>query len=45
MRDKGERKMKYETPAMEIVALSADTAVANEVSASMGDLMSKNSTP
>ena len=37
--------MKYETPAMEIVMLSADTTVATEVSVGMGDLMSKNSNP
>ena len=37
--------MKYVAPEMEIVTLSADTAVANEVSAEFGSLISKNITP
>ncbi len=37
--------MKYETPAMEIVTLSTDTAVANEVSVDFGSLISENSKP
>ncbi len=37
--------MRYEAPRMEIVTLSADTAVANEVSVDFGSLISENSKP
>ncbi len=37
--------MKYVAPEMEIVTLSADTAVAIEVSVDFGSLISENSKP
>ena len=36
--------MKYEAPVMEIIAIAADTAVANEVITDMSQLLSKNPT-
>ncbi len=37
--------MKYVAPEMEIVTLSADTAVANEISTDFSGLISENSKP
>ena len=33
--------MQYETPVMEMIAIAADTAVANEVITDMAQLLSK----
>ena len=42
---KEEKKMKYEAPQMEVVSISADSAVANEVELDFGAMISKEITP
>ena len=43
--DKEEYKMKYEAPQMEVISISADSAVANEVELDFGLMISKEITP